>query len=155
MSLFFVVTPVLAGMALPVLTAAVTAVATSLGYHFSMGKASDETTAVETEETVELENANAKAIGETLGAGEELVMKKEGIEVKFKLRADGRCRINVCGKGRSKKELEAVGSEVANRIIQQYVYNKIVEETKKRGFTVVAEETGAEKTIKLKLRKWV
>jgi phosphoenolpyruvate synthase/pyruvate phosphate dikinase len=48
-----------------------------------------------------------------LEAAAELI--KEGVEIKFKLQADGRCKIRVCGKGKKKDELKKLGEEFSEK----------------------------------------
>jgi hypothetical protein len=41
-----------------------------------------------------------------------------------------------------------------NRLTQRYAYHKVIGEVRKQGFTVATEETQADRTIKVVVRKW-
>ena len=56
---------------------------------------------------------------------------------------------------RSRAELEALGRELGGRVVQQYVYNRVVEEMKNRtGMELVEQEVDEENNIRIKLRSW-
>jgi hypothetical protein len=40
-----------------------------------------------------------------------------------------------------------------NRILQQYAYQRVMEELEKRGFTVVKEEVDENQVIRIRVRK--
>jgi len=50
--------------------------------------------------------------------------------------------------------LRALGEELSGRVVQQYVYQKLMEEMQTRGFVVVEDETDANHAIRLKVRHW-
>jgi len=43
---------------------------------------------------------------------------------------------------------------LSQRVVQKYVYQKLMGEMKARGFNVVEEETNADNSIRLKVRHW-
>jgi hypothetical protein len=60
----------------------------------------------------------------------------------------------VTGEGHSRKELRALGEELSQRVVQQYVYKKVMDEMRARGFNVVEEEINEDRSIRLKVRHW-
>jgi pyruvate kinase len=152
MSVFFVVTPVLAGMAWPVLAASVSAALTSMGYNVVKSK-SHGLEIVKNQESVDLDLKNSENLAETLGEEEKLLMERNGITLTFSKGKDNRCQVHVEGPGKTKKELALAGQEASNRILQAHVYGKIMAEAQKRGLKVV-EKQNEDGKIHLRLRKW-
>ena len=58
------------------------------------------------------------------------------------------------GEGRGNDELRAMGQELSQCVVQQYVYQKLMGEMRSRGFNVVEEETSSDRSIRLKVRHW-
>ena len=58
------------------------------------------------------------------------------------------------GEGLGKAELRAMGEELSRCVVQQYVYQKLMDEMRMRGFKVVEEETNQDRSIRLKVRHW-
>ena len=44
--------------------------------------------------------------------------------------------------------------EFTQKVVQQYSYYKVIEELRKKGYTLEEEETKEDRTIHIKLRKW-
>jgi hypothetical protein len=152
MSLFFAVTPVLANVAWPVLSSAIAGTLGSMGYSMVKNRQSLNV-AGKTLETVDLDLKNSENLGETLGEEEKLVMEKDGITLTFSKGRDNRCKVHVSGMAKFKDELAKAGQEASNKILQAYVYGKVLAEAKKRGMQLV-EEKNEDGKIRLKLRKW-
>jgi hypothetical protein len=74
--------------------------------------------------------------------------------VTFARDARGRAAICVAGEGYSEAELRARGEELSRRVVQKYVYQRLMEEMRARQFVVVEEETDASQAIRLKVRHW-
>ena len=47
-----------------------------------------------------------------------------------------------------------VQDEFVSRLTERYAYHKVLGEVRKHGFTVATEETQADRTIKVVVRKW-
>ena len=58
------------------------------------------------------------------------------------------------GEGHSKEELKAIGEELSQTVVQQYVYQKLMGEMRSRGFIIVDEQTSEDRSIRLKVRHW-
>ena len=66
----------------------------------------------------------------------------------------GRASLCVTGPGRRDAELRARGEELSRAVVQRYVYQKIMDEMKRREFVVVEEEVAEDRSIRLKVRHW-
>ena len=104
---------------------------------------------------VELELSNAEEVGASIGREQQLVFVKDDIEVRFSRDVRGRMRVCVTGDSHPKAELEELGRTLAGRVIQQYVYARVVEEMKNRtGMELVEQTVDDEDNIRIKLRSW-
>lgn len=156
MSAICVITPLIQA-SWPIITQIATSVATSLG--FSIASASLLSRPLSGEEKmeekkVELEIKNSKIITDSLERKEEVSFTKEGVTATFKKDLRGRCGISVLGRGKSEEELRKIGKELSQKIVQQYVKSKVLEELKQKGYMLSEEEITEEGTIRLNIRKW-
>ncbi|WP_273306309.1 hypothetical protein [Victivallis lenta] len=104
---------------------------------------------------VELELSNAEEVGASIGREQQLVFVKDDIEVRFSRDVRGRMRVCVTGDSHPKAELEELGRTLAGRVIQQYVYARVVEEMKNRtGMELVEQTVDDEDNIRIKLCSW-
>ena len=63
--------------------------------------------------------------------------------------------VRTIGDSHPKAELEELGRTLAGRVIQQYVYARVVEEMKNRtGMELVEQTVDDEDNIRIKLRSW-
>jgi hypothetical protein len=152
MSVIFTVTPVLAGLAWPLLVSLISKTLNQAGYSAVEAEAAEREKGKALTE-VDLELKNSEGLGETMGIEEKLVMRKDDITLTFTKGGDNSCKVHVSGAGRSKDQLFRAGQEAANRVVQAYTYHKVVEEAKKKGLQLVAEEQ-KDGRIKLRFRKW-
>jgi hypothetical protein len=58
------------------------------------------------------------------------------------------------GVGHSDAALRAMGEELSRRVVQKYVYQKLMDEMQKRQFCVVEEEVNEDNSIRMKVRRW-
>jgi hypothetical protein len=152
MSVLFIVTPVVANMAWPLLASVIAGSLTTTGYNM-VKNAQSLDTYTETQNGVDLDLKNSEDLNETMGEEEKLVMERDGITLTFSKGADNRCKVHVSGPGKSKEELTRAGQEASNKIVQAYAYNKVMAEAKKRGMQLI-EEKSDDGRIRLKFRKW-
>jgi hypothetical protein len=140
----------------PAFSAAVTAAAASLGYHIVSEAAEARANLVSHTRTskVHLEIAQSELITNQLGREQTMRVTREGVTVTFSRDARGRASLCVTGNGQSDSVLRALGEELSQRVVQQYVYQKLMDEMRARGFVVVEEETAANQAIRLKVRHW-
>ena len=155
MSAVVVLAPVVITTAWPIISAAAVTVMASLGYA-TVSTAVDvaNKVQVDTANTVELELENSQEVGEALGREEELVFAKDGVVVTFKRDIRGRLQVCVTGDGISKKQLREMGEELANKVVQQYVYNRVISELETTDMSIIDQEVDEDETIKIKLRAW-
>jgi hypothetical protein len=156
MSCVCILTPiVIAGW--PAFSAAVVAAAASLGYQVASEAANLDKAArgpQKSSSNVQLEIENSEVVTNQLGRDQRIAVSKGGVTVTFSRDARGKASLCVSGDGHSKEELEAMGQELSQAVVQQYVYQKLMDEMRTRGFNVVEEETNADRSIRLKVRHW-
>jgi hypothetical protein len=140
----------------PAFSAAVVAAATSLGYQIAAegAKQARMPLAPKAKAAVNLEIPRSEVVTDQLGRDQRLSVRREGITVTFSRDARGKASLCVTGLGLAEESLRAAGEELSRAVVQQYVYQRITNEMRARGFVVVEEETTAEKAIHLKVRHW-
>jgi hypothetical protein len=140
----------------PAFSAAVVAAAASLGYQ--VVSTINEPMAVADDRgktnTVQLEIERSEVVTSQLGREQRMVVTRNGVTVTFSRDARGKAALCVTGSGQSKEELRAIGEELSKSVVQQYVYQKLMDEMRKRGFNVVEEEVNEDSSIRLKVRHW-
>lgn len=156
MSSVSILTPVVVA-AWPVFSAAVAAAATSLGYTVVadvMEKMGQTTATTKTVSHVELEVANTQLVTDQLGRDQRIAVTRDGVTVTFSRDARGRARVCVNGTGQTAEALRALGKELSQGVVQQYVYQRLIDECRARQFIVVEQEVEADRSIHLKVRHW-
>jgi len=154
MSAVCILTPLVIA-AWPAFSAAVVAAASSLGYQVAAGMHEEpKTTTNHQATTVQLEIARSEVVTEQLGRDQRITVVRDGVTVTFSRDARGKASLCVTGEGHSKGELKAMGEELSQTVVQQYVYQKLMGEMKNRGFIVVDQETNEDRSIRLKVRHW-
>jgi hypothetical protein len=156
MSAVSILTPVVVA-AWPVFSAVVAAAATSLGYTVVadvLDKVGPMTAATKTNRQVELQIANTELVTDQLGRDQHIAVTRGGVTVTFSRDARGQARLCVTGVGETEEALRAFGEELSQRVVQQYVYQRLIDECRARQFLVVEEEVEADKSIRLKVRHW-
>ena len=156
MSCVCILTPVVIA-AWPAFSAAVVAAAASLGYQVASevsAGAKAAAAAPKNSSKVELEIENSEVVTNQLGREQRIAVTREGVTITFSRDARGKAALCVTGDGRSKDELRAMGEEMSQSVVQHYVYQKLMDEMRSRGFNVVEEETSADRSIRLKVRHW-
>ena len=153
-----ILTPVVVA-AWPAFSAAVAAAATSLGYSVlaegvdvvnQRAEAKDESR----HRQIQLEIANSELVTGQLGRDERIAVTRGGVTVTFVRDARGRAQVCVEGSGASDEALRALGEELSHRVVQQYVYQRVMDELRARQFVVVEEETKTDHSIHVKFRRW-
>ena len=155
MSAVCILTPVVI-MAWPAFSAAVTAAAATLGYEVvSEAQARlHEKTPRATAGAVQLEIERSEVVTNQLGRGQRIVVNRAGVTVTFARDAHGKALLCVSGSGQDEATLRALGEELSQAVVQQYVYQKLMDEMRQRGFNVVEEEVNEDRSIRLKVRHW-
>ena len=156
MSCVCILTPVVIA-AWPAFSAAVVAAATSLGYQIASeaANATKDARAISSDsKNVRLEIENSEVVTNQLGRDQRIIVTKGGVTITFSRDARGKASLCVTGDGHNKEELKALGQELSQAVVQQYVYQKLMDEMRTRGFNVTEEETNADRSIRLKVRHW-
>jgi len=154
MSCVCILTPVVIA-AWPAFSAAVVAAANSLGYVL-VEEAIKQTQKTSTQNSgqVNLEIANSEVVTGSLGRDQQICVTRHGVTVVFSRDARGRASVCVSGPGFTDDELRGMGQELSQRVVQKYVYQRLMDEMSTRQFTVVQEEVDANQAIRLKVRHW-
>jgi hypothetical protein len=153
MSCVCILTPVVIA-AWPAFSAAVVAAATSLGYTVATAATTEKTAGRDQATRVNLEIAQSELVTDTLNREQKISVSRDGVTVTFSRDARGKASLCVTGEGRSKAALQALGEELSQRVVQKYVYQRLMEEIRARQFIVVEEQTEANQAIRLKVRHW-
>ncbi len=140
----------------PAFSAAVMAAAASLGYQIASeaAKPIQKTTEKKQSGSVQLEIARSEVVTSQLGRDQRISITREGVTVTFSRDARGKAALCVTGTGQTDETLRALGEELSRAVVQQYVYQKLLDEMRSRGFVVVEEETSEDRSIRLKVRHW-
>jgi len=153
MSAVCILTPVVIA-AWPAFSAAVTAAAASLGYHVAAEARAAASESVHPSNRVELEIPQSEIVTGTLGRDQRLRLTRDNVTVTFSRDSRGRASVCVTGEGHSDAELQALGEELSQRVVQQYVYQRLMDEMRERGYNVVEEQIDENQAIRLKVRHW-
>jgi hypothetical protein len=153
MSCVCILTPLVI-VAWPAFSAAVSAAATSLGYAVAQETASRSGSAESEVRRVELEIPRSEIVTDTMRRDQRLSVCRDGVTMTFSRDARGRASLCVTGAGKSEQELRALGEALAQRVVQEYVYQRILNEIRSRGFVIAEETIGADRCIRLKVRHW-
>lgn len=155
MSCVCILTPVVIA-AWPAFSAAVVAAANSLGYTLvdQIVKERQSTAAQKQTQQVNLQIANSELVTNQLGRAQQICVSRAGVTVVFSRDARGTASVCVSGEGHTEAELRALGEELSQRVVQKYVYQKVLEEIQARQFVVVEEQVDQNQAIRLKVRHW-
>lgn len=158
MSVIIAVAAPLAIVEWPLLCATAAGIASSLGYCVLKDAKQTEELEIqqkEMENSVEISLEKSHILGENLARGSSFILQKDDITTVFKRTTDGGCSVHVSGKNKTDQELRAIGDQLVNKITQQYTYNKVITELKKKGFSVDHEELSQDQTIRIQVSKYV
>jgi hypothetical protein len=156
MSCVCILTPVVIA-AWPAFSAAVVAASASLGYQVAAeasGLKKNAAVADKSSNKVQLEIENSEVVTGQLGREQKISVTRDGVTITFSRDARGKAALCVTGEGHSDAKLRAMGEEMSQAVVQQYVYQKLTDEMRARGFNVVEEETNQDRSIRMKVRHW-
>ena len=155
MSAVCILTPVVIA-AWPAFSAAVVAAAHSLGYVLVEESVKQRQKAQEKNagREVSLEIANSEVVTEQLGRDQHICVTRGTVTVRFSRDARGTASVCVTGEGHTDEELRALGEELSQRVVQRYVYQRLIDEMRSRQYVVVEEEVDENQAIRLKVRHW-
>jgi hypothetical protein len=152
MSCVCVLTPIVIAT-WPAFSAAVVAAASSLGYTLVSSSAQSHTQADQAR-SFNLEISQSEIVTDSLARDQRIVVSRGGVTVTFSRDTRGKAALCVSGTGHTDDALRALGEELSQRVIQKYVYQRLMEEMKARQFVIIEEETDESHAIRLKVRHW-
>ncbi|MGD0999201.1 MAG: DUF1257 domain-containing protein [Candidatus Brocadiia bacterium] len=159
MSAVLILTPLIVGGGWTAISAAAAGAAVALGLTVRSA-AKEEIAEAEQEEkvaarnSVEVEVKNSEVL-ENVRTEQQIVLQgKEGVEVRVKRDARGRCVVCASGMGKTKAELRAFAERFTERMTQCFVYNRVMTELKAKGFQVMSEERAKDETVNIRVRQW-
>jgi len=140
----------------PAFSAAVMAAATSLGYTLvdEQQWANETRSMTKPDNRVDLEVPHSELVIDTLQRDQHISVTRDGVTVTFARDVRGKASLCVTGEGHSEAELKARGEQLSQRLVQKYVYQRLMQEMSARQFVVVEEETDENHAIRLKVRHW-
>ena len=154
MGAVILLTPVVVA-AWPAFASAVVSAAASLGYVGAEALRESRASAAQKQAAgVEIEVPNSEVITGELGRDEKLTVVRAGVTMTFKRDARGKASLHVAGEGRSEAELRALGEELSQRVVRDYVYQQLMNEIQARDYVVVEESVDERNAIHLKVRHW-
>lgn len=155
MSAVCVLTPIVIAT-WPAFANAVAAAVGSLGYNFvvNMLESADSEQVEQKPIKVNLDIPQSELVTDRLGRDQKITVSREGVVVTFSHDARGRAAICVTGQGQTEDALRALGEQLAERVVQQYVYQRLLEEIRTRQFVIVEERIDENNAIHIKVRHW-
>ena len=140
----------------PIVIAAVVAAASSLGYQMATYR--DEADVIQEKEDQHLEVRmtidQSELVTDRLARDQQISVTRDGVTIKFARDARGKASICVTGTDHTKEELHALGEEMGQRVVQQYVYQRLKDEIQTRRFVVLEDSVDEGHAIHLKVRHW-
>jgi len=103
---------------------------------------------------INLEIPNSDVVFDRIGRNERILLEKDGIKVIFG--RDIRNRVSICvqGEGYTDEYLRQIGEDLSKRIVQEYVYQKIMANLAQIQGVVVEESREEDNSIRIKVRTW-
>jgi hypothetical protein len=152
MSVCFVVVPAAVAVAWPILTGAISAACAALGFRGVRPASQEVATEVGAEREREVEFELAAARAQEIGS-EPLTLSDGEVTARFYRDEHGQCKLHVGGK-KSEQELIETGRTLLQRVRQQLTYQRVMDELKQKGYTVVEEQVANDQSIRLRVRSW-
>ena len=150
MSGIVVVSPLL--LAAPIVMAAATAAASSLGFTVCSDKVEEALDTRAEENVVGFDVTEAQGMKDLLQQQGSLVLRRPDATVVIREKGSG-VHMEVRGQA-AENQLETIGRDLLQSINQHYAYDRVVSDLKSRGFEALDEEVEEDGTIRLKLRRW-
>lgn len=103
------------------------------------------------ENTVDLCVNNPSEVAGDLAPGKSVSFSRPGLKVVFFQDVDGQVGVRVTGRG-SEAELKRLGETLAQKLVQQYAYHRLVSEMKSRNMNMVEETVEEDGTVRMRVR---
>ncbi|MFH1768433.1 MAG: DUF1257 domain-containing protein [Candidatus Omnitrophota bacterium] len=148
MSVFFVITPVIASS--PLFATAIASVAGAAGFKiFSQSQANSGSRT-----KVEIPIDENYLLNEVLEKEGNIALKRDDMTITFTRDLRGQCKIHLDAENKNEEELKEIGQNTLNKILQQYSHKKVISDLESKGFSVSDEEVLDDGTIKIQVRRW-
>ncbi|HOW65110.1 MAG TPA: DUF1257 domain-containing protein [Candidatus Paceibacterota bacterium] len=140
----------------PAFSMAVVSAATSLGYTLAEGALAYDKNRQKSrvKNQIELQIDQSELVTGSLSRDQRIRVVRGNVTVTFSRDARGKASLCVEGEGHTDEALRAMGEELSKRVVQRYVYQRIMDEMRARQFMVVEEQTEENQAIRLKVRRW-
>ena len=139
----------------PAFATAVVSAAASLGYATAENALNRKSEALPKRRAgIEIEVPNSELVTGQLGRDEKTTVTRGNVTITFKRDARGKASLSVSGDGQSHDELRAIGEEMSQRVVRDYVYQQIMNEVRARDFVVVDESVDGNNAIHMTVRHW-
>ena len=149
-----ILTPIVIA-AWPAFSAAVVAAASSLGYQIATYREEPEIAREEKRSTeVRLTLDQSELVTDRLARDQQISVTRDGVTITFARDVRGKASICVTGTDYTEEDLRALGEEMGQRVVQQYVYQRLKDEIQTRRFVVVQDSVDESHAIHLKVRHW-
>jgi hypothetical protein len=153
MSTVLVLAPVVIG-SWPAISAAAAGAAAALGLALKNEISDKAEDRQEEHESAEI-SLEESEITQDLHSGQEMVFTKDDCEIRIRRDERGRCVVCASGAGHSKDELKQMAEAFSDKLLQCFVYNRVMTELKNKKFNVVNEEVMDDQSIRINVRKWM
>lgn len=134
----------------PAISAAIAGAAAAMGFS-AQGMVSEESS-TQNRGKVETEIEDSEVVADGMGPQEKIVVQRDDITIEFGRDERGRCTVCVSGERHSDAALRKIGESVAGRVVQQFTYNKLISELKKRHYTVSDEQILRDDSVRIHVR---
>ncbi len=148
MSAVVVLTPIVIA-SWPAVSAAAVAAAAALGYAVRPQAAKPPE---KIENFAEAEVGESEVVGSELAGSETIQLQRDDVTIEVRQDGQGRCRVCARGRRHSKRELQRMADDVAGRIVQQFIYHKLLTELKSRDGEIVQQERLADDSVRVHIR---
>jgi hypothetical protein len=157
MSISFLVIPVVAG-GLPIISAAIIAGGAALGYaavrRLEEDVLSDSAHGLMAgPRSVTMTMPESQVVTDALLRGETFELRKDDIMATFRIDGRGACQVHVEGAYLSEAELTAAGTQLMDKVRQQFAYAKVMAELDQRGFSLVDQHVEENQAIRISVRR--
>ena len=157
MSAILILTPLIVGGGWSAISAAAAGAAIALGLTVRSTAKEEIAAAAETavvKNSVEVEVKNSEILQNVVTEQEIVLQAQDGVEVRVKRDARGRCVVCASGRDKTKAELQAFAERFTERMTQCFVYNRVMTELKAKGFQVMSEDRAQDETVNIRVRRW-
>ena len=149
-----ILTPIVIA-AWPAFSAAVVAAASSLGYQIATYREPElERQTVDRPLKVRMTIDQSDLVTDRLARDQRITVTRDGVTITFARDARGKASVCVIGTGHTEDELRALGEEMGQCVVQQYVYQRLKDEIQARRFVVIEDTVDETRAIHIRVRHW-